>query len=108
MACDPLLLERVQKILTDEPVEKRSYPNGIGFLVNGNLACGVHEDFLIVQVGEDRYEEILTHPLSRPIDIEGKSTPGWVGIIPTGTKRDIDLAGWVKTGLEYAKELANK
>lgn len=103
MAFDQQLTERIRKILVNEKVTEKENPVSISFITNGNVACGVYEEYLIVQVGEDRYEEILTHPLSRPLDINGKPTPGWVGIIPSGTKRDIDLAGWVKTGLEFAQ-----
>jgi hypothetical protein len=108
MTFDPLLADRVRKVIESENVIEETYPDGVGFSINKNLACGINNEYLIVRVGEDRYEEILTHPLSRPMDINGKPTPGWVGIIPTGTKRDVDLAGWVKTGLEYARSLPEK
>lgn len=108
MAFDQLLTTRVRKIVENESVVEEKFLEGIGFATNGNLACGVYEEYLIVQVGVDRYEEILTHPLSRPLDMNGKPTPGWVGIIPTGTKRDVDLAGWVRTGLEFARSLPSK
>jgi len=108
MAFDNLLAERVRKILeNDETVEKKMF-GGIGFLIHGNMACGVHEENLIVRVGEERYEEILTHPLAKPFDLTGKPMTGWVEIIPTGTKRDVDLSGWVRTGLEYALTLPKK
>jgi hypothetical protein len=103
MAVDQLLAERVRTILAPEKPAEQSYPEGIGFTIHGNLACGVYQEYLIVQVGEDRYEEFLTHPLARSMDMLGKPTPGWVGIIPTGTRRDVDLAGWVRSGLEYVK-----
>ncbi len=105
MAFDQLLADRVRQILLNESASQIDYPQGVGFVINGNLACGVYEDYLIVQVGVDRFEEILTHPLSRPLDMEGKPTPGWIGIIPTGTKRDNDLAGWIHAGLEFARGL---
>ncbi len=108
MALDQLLTDRVRKIVESENVTEENFPEGVGFAIHGNLACGVYEDYLIVQVGEDRYEEILTHPLARPLDLNGKPTPGWVGIIPTGTKRDVDLTGWVFTGLDYARSLPLK
>lgn len=108
MSFDQLLTERVRKILAAENVSESVFPNGIGFLSNEILVCGIFDENLILQVGEDRYEEILTHPLARPMDMYGQSTVGWVGIIPTGTKRDVDLAGWIKTGLDFAQTLPHK
>lgn len=108
MAYDQQLTERVRKILENENVVEQKMFGGVVFLIHGNMACGVHEDNLIVCIGEERYEEILTHPLAKPFDPTGKPMTGWVEIIPTGTKRDVDLAGWVRTGLEYARSLPVK
>jgi hypothetical protein len=108
MAFNQLLADRVRKILESEDILEKKMFGGVGFLIHGNMACGVHNDNLIVRVGEERYEEILTHPLARPFDMTGKPMTGWVEIIPTGTKRDVDLAGWVRTGLDFARSLPNK
>lgn len=108
MSFDETLAQRVRTLLASEGVEEKKMFGGVGFLLNGNMACGVHADNLIVRVGEERYEEILTHPLARPFDMTGKPMTGWVQIIPTGTKRDVDLAGWVRTGMEFVKTLPPK
>lgn len=108
MAYNQTLAERVHTILKDEGVVEKKMFGGVGYLLNGNMACGVHGENLIVRVGEERYEEILTHPLAKPFDLTGKPMTGWVEILPTGTSRDVDLAGWVRTGIAYARSLPSK
>ena len=108
MSYDDLLAQRVRNLLATEDVVEKKMFGGVGFLINGNMACGVNQDNLVVRVGAERHEEILTHPLARPFDMTGKPMPGWVQIIPTGTKRDVDLAGWVRTGMDFAKTLPPK
>jgi hypothetical protein len=63
---------------------------------------------LIVRVGAERYEEILTHPQAKPFDMTGKPMTGWVEILPAGCSRDNDLAGWVRAGLEFVSTLPSK
>lgn len=103
MATDNDLLSRVKTILVDEPyIEKEGY-GGTVFQIGNHLVCGVKDEYFLVQIGEDRFDEFLTHPLARPLEVDGKPISGWVEILPTGTRRDVDLTGWVNTGLEYMK-----
>lgn len=108
MALDQILTERVRNILKTENVIEENRFECLCFLADGNLACGIHDDHLMVHVGEDRMDEILTHPLAKPLVVSGKSIPGCIEIIPNGIKRDVDLSGWVRTGLEYARSLSEK
>jgi hypothetical protein len=108
MAFNVVLAEQVRGFLQGENIMEKKMFGGVGFLVNGNMACGVHGDNLIVRVGTERYDEILTHPLVKPFDMTGKPMTGWVEIIPKGTARDVDLKGWVHTGLTYAATLPEK
>ena len=88
-------------------VEKKMF-GGIGFLIDGNMVCGVHGDNLIVRVGPDRYEEILTHPLAKPFDMTGRPMTGWIEVLPTGSSREVDLGGWIRAGLDYVVTLPPK
>ncbi|MBI4730526.1 MAG: TfoX/Sxy family protein [Chloroflexi bacterium] len=69
MPYDTLLASRIRAALGLLPslVEKKMF-GGVGFLVNGNMACGVHKNDLIVRVGAASYEEALFRPqVSRPM-----------------------------------------
>ena len=98
------LVNRVRTILAAEKVAEKPLYDGLGFSVKDRFFCGVRGDQLFVYIGQDRYDEILTHPLARPLEDAGKTVPGWVEIIPIGIKRDVDLAGWIRTGLGSIEE----
>ncbi len=58
MAYDEDLTNRIRDAIDQVPdlVEKKMF-GGVGFMVRGNMACGVHKDMLVVRVGPQRYEE---------------------------------------------------
>ena len=62
MAYNEELAERMRVILKSRPniVEKKMF-GGIGFLVNGNMACGVNKQDLILRLSEDNFEKALKH-----------------------------------------------
>ncbi len=108
MAFDGQLAERVLSILQNEnPVEKRMF-GGVGYLINGNMACGVHGDNLIVRVGKDPYSELVKHPSTKPFDLIGKSMNGWLEVIPAGTRSDKELAEWIQFGVDFTRTLPHK
>jgi hypothetical protein len=109
MAYDEGLAQRIRELLGERPglVEKRMF-GGIGFILHGNMACGVHKDALIVRVGPQRYEEALGRPHTRQFDITGRPMKGWVMVGPDGTESDQDLQEWVQRGIDFAGTLPPK
>lgn len=109
MAYDEALAQRVRAALDELPglVEKKMF-GGIGFMVRGNMACGVNKDDLIVRVGGDRYEEALSEPHVRPFDLTGRPMKGWVTVRPPGYKADSELRRWVQQGVGFALSLPAK
>ncbi|MRS03081.1 TfoX family protein [bacterium] len=108
MPYDHNLAERVSKILsTENPAEKKMF-GGVGYLINGNMACGVHTDNLIVRVGKDQYIKSLNLPHVKPFDLTGKAMSGWVEVLPAGTKDDNTLAEWIRMGVDFARTLPPK
>ena len=105
MAYDQVLADRVRKILQSEKIVEQEMFDGVGFLMNNTLVCGVQDEFLILNVGSDRFKEVLTHPQAKPFRPEGKSMPGCVMVKPVSTARDTDLAGWIRSGIEFVKDL---
>lgn len=81
---------------------------GVGFLVNGNMACGVHKDALIIRVGSYGYEKALSRPFARLFDITGKTMTGWVMVDAGGYESDDDLKNWVQQGVDFALTLPPK
>lgn len=111
MAYDTSLAERIQNILrVNNPpglVEKKMF-GGVGFMVRGNMACGVHKNSLIVRVGEERFFEALSKPMARPFDLTGKPMKGWVMVDPGGFDSQETLAAWVQAGVAFALCLPEK
>ena len=104
MAFDDVLADRVRD-LCGLP-EKRMF-GGIAFLLNGNMAVGVHGDDLIVRVAKADHEALLDEPGAKPFDMTGKPMAGW--LLVSGEVLDDDvLATWVKRGTAYAGSLPPK
>ncbi len=109
MAYSEELAQRMRDALLTTPdlVEKKMF-GGIGFMVQGNMACGVNKDDLIVRVGPDVYQEALDHPDTRPFDMTGRPMTGWVVVMDNGYESDQALADWVKKGVDFALSLPPK
>ena len=109
MAYDEGLAQRVFEVVGGQPdlVEKKMF-GGVGYMVQGNMACGVNGEDLIVRVGPERYKETLAQPHARPFDMTGRPMTGWVMISAEGTESDSDLAGWVQQGVAFALTLPAK
>jgi hypothetical protein len=109
MAYDEGLAQRVREELGARPgyVEKEMF-GGIGFMLHGNMACGVIGADLIVRVGPERYERALTEPHARPFDMTGRPMRGWVVVVADGYEADEDLAAWIEKGVEHALSLPPK
>jgi hypothetical protein len=109
MAYDEGLAQRVRQILKDLPgfTEKKMF-GGIGFMLMGNMACGVNKDDLIVRVGPERYDEALAKAHARQFDMTGRPMRGWVVVGPDGCRSDAELGAWVDQGVEFALSLPPK
>jgi TfoX/Sxy family transcriptional regulator of competence genes len=109
MSFDDKLAIRVRKILekTDGLSEKKMF-GGLCFLVNGNMAFGLVNDDLMIRVGPDSYEKILSQPHVRKMDFTGKPLKGFLYVGAKGTESDKDLKKWVLFGIEFAKSLPAK
>ena len=109
MAYDEGLAQRVRELLGEQPgfVEKKMF-GGIGFILHGNMACGINQENLIVRVGPDQYEAALTRPNTRVFDITGRPMTGWVTVEPDGYESDEALTEWVRQGVDFARSLPPK
>ena len=88
--------------------EEKKMFGGVGCLLNGNMACGVHREHLIVRVGPDNYEEALAEPFAKVFDITGRGMRGWVMVDVRGLQDDEALDEWVQMGVNFAKTLPPK
>ncbi len=106
MVYNPQLAERVASLLKNQPgIGEKKMFGGVGFLLHGNMACGVLRDDLIVRVGPDGYEAALHQEHVRMFDITGRPMRGWVMVGKTAHAADAALAAWVRQGLAFAASL---
>lgn len=108
MAYDAGLAERVREVLAEQPLTERRMFGGIGFLLDGNMLCGLLNEDLIVRVGPARYAESLARPYTRVFDLTGRVMGGWVVVGPEGYAEDADLRHWLALGLAFARSLPPK
>lgn len=109
MPYDEKLAERIRRELGPLPglVEKKMF-GGTGFMLHGNMACGVHGDDLVARVGPERYDEALARPHARPFDMTGRPMKGWVAVAPAGVATEGELRAWVQQCVEYTSALPPK
>jgi TfoX/Sxy family transcriptional regulator of competence genes len=109
MPYDRLLATRILVLIGSLPnVEEKKMFGGVGFLVNGNMACGVHKDELIVRVGPQEYDRVLSLPHVHAFDMTGHPMAGWVMVAPQGCTTESKLKAWVDQGLAFANSLPPK
>lgn len=100
---------RIQKLLTGRPgLEQKKMFGGMGFLLYGNMACGVHKESLIVRVGPERYQSALDQPHTGVFDMTGRPMTGWIKVNAPGFDTDKALSAWVELGCEFALRLPPK
>ena len=109
MAYDEGLAERVRAVLAirGDHRERKMF-GGLAFMADGNMACGVVGDTLMVRVGPDAYADALAQPGAREMDFTGKAMKGMVYVDADGVAEDDALGAWVDRGLTYARSLPPK
>ncbi len=109
MAYDQGLSQRIREMLEEEPglTEKEMF-GGIAFMVNGNVACGVMGDELMVRIGKEGADELLQEPGARTFDFTGRPMKGWLMVNQEGYDPDAGLEIWVERGVRFARSLPQK
>ena len=109
MAFDEALAERVRGAVAgvDGVVEKRMF-GGLAFVVDGNMAVGVHGDDLIVRLAPEQTEEALAEDHVRVFDMTGRPMKGWVLVGHGAVADEEGLGRWVTRGLDFAESLPPK
>ena len=108
MAYNLKLAERIRSQLDGVPFVEKKMFGGVGFLLNGNMACGVNKDNLIVRVDPEKHVDLLKKPHTKPFDLTGKPMKGWLLVEADGVKTEKQLSAWVKEGVEFASTLPAK
>ena len=109
MAYDEGVAQRVRELISYQPgYEEKKMFGGIGFLIHGNMACGVIREDLIIRVGAEEYTDSLLQPHVELFDITVRAMTGWVIVNEPGYRDDQDLQDWTSQGVTYALTLPAK
>jgi hypothetical protein len=108
VAYDEELADRVRAHLAIRAgLTERKMFGGLAFMVEGNMACGVIGDEVIVRVAREDYENALAEPGVREFDFTGRPMRGFVCVAGAGMP-DEELGGWVDAGADHAASLPAK
>jgi len=97
-----------ERLIAREGYDAKKMFGGICYLLNGNMACGIVRNQLIVRVGKEKYAAALELPHAGVFDFTGRPMTGWVQVGPGGTTVDEDLDRWLQKGVDYALSLPPK
>jgi hypothetical protein len=91
----------------DWELERKKMFGGTGYMLKGNMLCGVWHDYLIVRLAHDTAEVELKRPEAKVFDITGKPMKGWIMI----HKDDLpapQLLDWLNKARDYVSTLPAK
>lgn len=110
MAYDLKLAERIRVEVQGLPVIEKKMFGGVGYLLHGNMACGIIETDLIVRVPAAEYETHLKKAHVKLFSMQNgpRAMKGWIMVEPAGYKTARQLAHWIKTGVDFALTLPPK
>jgi TfoX/Sxy family transcriptional regulator of competence genes len=109
MAYDEELAERIRELIGARArVTEQKMFGGIGFMINGNMGCGVMKDELLVRVDPDEFGKLVKEPGARPLEMmKGKPSAGFLLIAPAGLAGK-KLEKWVVRGVDFAGAMPPK
>lgn len=110
MAYDKQLAERIRAEVKGLPIIEKKMFGGVGYMLHGNMACGILGDDLIVRVGAEDYEKLLKRAHTKIFTMKGSPKPmkGWIMVEAEGSATASQLKGWIKIGVEFAATLPPK
>jgi hypothetical protein len=84
---------------------KKKMFGGVGYLMNGKMAFGIHKQELIIRTAEDHANKLLKKEFFSVFDITGRPMKGWLTVSPKGLKSDQQLFDLLKASVDYVKNI---
>jgi hypothetical protein len=81
---------------------------GLALLLDGNMACGVMGDDVLIRIDPASHDRVLAEPGTREFAMTSRPAKGWILVGPDATGTDEDLRRWVDRGVGYARSLPPK
>lgn len=108
MAYSEQLAETVRDVIGPRPgiVEKKMF-GGIAILLNGNMACGISGESLMVRMAPEDTAAALEKPGVRIFDMTGRPMKGWL-LVDVDSTDAAAVEEWVDVGMDFAATLPSK
>jgi len=108
VAYDEQLAERVRAAIEgEEGLTERKMFGGLAFMINGNMACGIVKDDLMLRLGAEGADAALEQQHVRPMDFSGRPMTGMV-YVERGGLGNAELRDWVEQAAAFARSLPPK
>ncbi len=109
MAYDENLAERIRaKLKGTRGLSEKKMFGGVGFMIHGNMACGVIKQDMVVRLDGDEADAALQRADVRVFDMTGRPMKGWILVGPQGVASDKALQAWIDRSTAFAKSLPPK
>ena len=109
MAYSEELADRVRAVLAPrERVREVKMFGGVCLMVNGNMACGVLGDELMVRLDREDAERAKQEDGVREMDFTGRPMKNMIFVEAQRIADDAGLAEWVEAGADHAASLPPK
>ena len=92
MAFNEVIELRIKEIVDDwQNVTSKKMFGGVGYMLSGNMVCGVHKEFLVLRMDPNDAEIELKAKHAKPFDITGRPMKGWIMMDQDGFKTQVEL-----------------
>ena len=109
MPYDDDLADHIRTLLAGRPgIREQKMFGGLAFMLNGNMACGIMGNELIVRVGKENYDDALSLPHTGVFDMTGRPMRSFLHVAAEGLASDDGLSEWASRGIAYAESLPPK
>jgi TfoX/Sxy family transcriptional regulator of competence genes len=95
------MLDRVRELLPG--AEEKKMFGGVGFMVDGSLACTVSPRGLLVRVDRAEQEGLVGQAGVEPMVMGSRTSRTWVSVTPDVLGEDAALESWVVRGATAAR-----
>ena len=107
MAYDEKLDTWITSTIADWGTAHKRMFGGTCHILNGNMLCGVYQDFLILRLGEQEATAALKRPHVKQFDVTGRPMKGWV-MIESRALTQSDILKWLNKARDFVATLPSK
>jgi hypothetical protein len=107
MAYNEDLDMRITGIVSAWGAVRKKMFGGTCHLINGNMLCGVYQDYLVVRLGPEGAAAAVKGPRVKSFDITGRPMKGWVMVEEAGFQGPA-LERWLLLARQFAETLPPK